>query len=49
MQVKGLLSAVPRVLLTNAPIDAQLLITRCCNLICGYYSEYDNFSIPVPL
>src|SRR5258708_40112079 len=49
MQVKGLLSAVPRVLLTNAPIDAQLIITRRCNLSCGYCAEYDNFSEPVPL
>lgn len=49
MQVKGLLSAIPRVLFSNAPMDAQLIVTRRCNLSCGYCSEYDNFSDPVPL
>jgi MoaA/NifB/PqqE/SkfB family radical SAM enzyme len=48
VQVKGLVAAVPRVLFTNAPIDAQLIITRRCNLSCGYCSEYDNFSEPLP-
>lgn len=49
MQAKNLLTAVPRILFTNAPLDAQLIITRRCNLSCGYCSEYDNFSQPVPL
>ncbi|MFQ5472425.1 MAG: radical SAM protein [Dehalococcoidia bacterium] len=49
MQVKHLLKAVPRTLFSNAPIDAQLIVTRRCNLSCGYCSEYDNFSNPVPL
>ncbi len=49
MQVKNLVSAVPRILLTNAPLDAQLIVTRRCNLSCGYCSEYDNFSEPVPV
>ena len=48
MQVKNLLTTVPRILLTNAPLDAQLIVTRRCNLSCGYCSEYDNFSEPVP-
>ena len=48
MQVKNLLTAVPRVLFTNAPLDAQLIVTRRCNLSCGYCSEYDSFSDPVP-
>jgi MoaA/NifB/PqqE/SkfB family radical SAM enzyme len=30
-------------------MDAQLIVTRRCNLSCGYCSEYDNFSEPVPL
>ncbi len=47
MQVKNLLSAVPRVLFSNAPLDAQLIVTRRCNLSCGYCSEFDNFSDPV--
>jgi len=49
MQVKNLLSAVPRILFTHAPLDAQLIVTRRCNLSCGYCSEYDNVSEPVPL
>lgn len=48
MQVKNLISAVPRILFTNAPLDAQLIVTRRCNLSCGYCSEYDNVSDPVP-
>jgi MoaA/NifB/PqqE/SkfB family radical SAM enzyme len=47
LQVKNLLSAVPRVLFSNAPLDAQLIVTRRCNLSCGYCSEYDNVSQPV--
>lgn len=49
MQVKNLLQAIPRTLFSNAPMDAQLIVTRRCNLSCGYCSEYDNFSDPVPL
>ncbi|MCH8200991.1 MAG: radical SAM protein, partial [Chloroflexi bacterium] len=49
MQIKNLLQAVPRVLFSNAPLDAQLIVTRRCNLSCGYCSEYDSFSQPVPL
>ncbi len=49
MQVKNLLQAVPRVLFSNSPLDAQLIVTRRCNLSCGYCSEYDDFSQPVPL
>ena len=48
MQVKNLLTSVPRILFTNAPLDAQLIVTRRCNLSCGYCSEYDSFSDPVP-
>ena len=48
MQVKNLVTAVPRILFTNAPLDAQLIVTRRCNLSCGYCSEYDNVSEPVP-
>jgi len=49
MQVKHLIKAVPRTLFSNAPMDAQLIVTRRCNLSCGYCAEYDNFSDPVPL
>jgi len=49
VQVKNLLQALPRMLFSNAPLDAQLIVTRRCNLSCGYCSEYDNFSEPVPV
>lgn len=48
MQVNGLLRKVTDVLLFDAPLDAQLIITRRCNLSCGYCSEYDSTSEPVP-
>jgi MoaA/NifB/PqqE/SkfB family radical SAM enzyme len=48
VQVKNLVTAVPRILFTNAPLDAQLIVTRRCNLSCGYCSEYDSISDPVP-
>ncbi len=31
------------------PLLAQVVVTRRCNLSCGYCNEYDNFSPPVPL
>lgn len=48
MQLKRPLRQISRVLFQGAPIDAQLVVTRRCNLSCGYCSEYDNSSEPVP-
>jgi len=31
------------------PLLAQVVVTRRCNLSCGYCNEYDSFSPPVPL
>ncbi len=31
------------------PLLAQVVVTRRCNLSCGYCNEYDNHSPPVPL
>ncbi|HWA63421.1 MAG TPA: radical SAM protein [Caulobacteraceae bacterium] len=31
------------------PLLAQLVVTRRCNLTCGYCNEYDNVSRPAPL
>lgn len=31
------------------PLLAQMVVTRRCNLACGYCNEYDDFSAPVPL
>ncbi len=36
------------ILVKKAPIEAQLIITRRCNLSCGYCTEYDTFSPPIP-
>ncbi len=33
----------------NRPLLAQIVITRRCNLSCGYCYEYDKVSKPVPL
>ena len=35
-------------LVHGAPIEAQLIVTRRCNLSCGYCSEYDTHSREVP-
>ena len=36
-------------LVKKVPLEAQLIITRRCNLSCGYCHEYDRHSPPVPL
>jgi len=35
--------------LRYGPFLAQLMVTRRCNLSCGYCSEYDSTSQPIPL
>lgn len=30
------------------PLQAQLVVTRRCNLSCGYCNEYDDYSPPIP-
>ena len=34
---------------TDNPLLAQLVVTRRCNLSCGYCNEYDDYSPPVPI
>lgn len=34
--------------LSHGPLLSQLVVTRKCNLSCGYCSEYDQVSNPVP-
>lgn len=36
-------------LVLGRPLYAQLIVTRRCNLSCGYCDEYDDRSPPVPL
>jgi MoaA/NifB/PqqE/SkfB family radical SAM enzyme len=33
---------------TERPFLVQMVVTRRCNLACGYCNEYDDFSKPVP-
>jgi MoaA/NifB/PqqE/SkfB family radical SAM enzyme len=48
MRVKNPFRAFARIVFLKAPIEAQLIVTRRCNLSCGYCNEYDNFSEPIP-
>ena len=45
--LKGILSSA--ILHPYRPIIAHLVVTRRCNLSCGYCFEYDKVSPPVPL
>ncbi|HLZ44190.1 MAG TPA: radical SAM protein [Gemmatimonadales bacterium] len=49
MRVKHPFRTALRVLFRRAPIEAQLIITRRCNLSCGYCTEYDHVSEFIPL
>jgi MoaA/NifB/PqqE/SkfB family radical SAM enzyme len=49
MRIKHPLRSLVRILFQKAPIEAQLIVTRRCNLSCGYCTEYDHFSKLIPL
>jgi len=49
MQVKHPVRTVLRILFRHAPVEAQLIVTRRCNLSCGYCTEYDKTSEFIPL
>ena len=49
MRIKHPIRSLCRVLFRRAPIEAQLIVTRRCNLSCGYCSEYDKISETIPL
>ena len=49
MRVKRPLQAVANLFFFKTPLEAQFIITRRCNLSCGYCTEYDNYSPPIPL
>jgi len=48
MRVKNPLKTAYNLLWKKAPLEAQIIITRRCNLSCGYCTEYDSTSEPVP-
>jgi len=49
MRVKNPVRSLFDLVVKKAPLEAQLIVTRRCNLSCGYCTEYDNVSEPVPL
>jgi MoaA/NifB/PqqE/SkfB family radical SAM enzyme len=49
MKVKHPLRSAFNVVFRRAPVAAQLIITRRCNLSCGYCTEYDDVSEMIPL
>ncbi len=49
MRVKQPLRSAINLLFFKSPLEAQLIVTRRCNLSCGYCTEFDNYSSPVPL
>ena len=49
MRVRNPLRSLVRIVLLKAPIEAQLVVTRRCNLSCGYCTEYDHVSELIPL
>ena len=49
MRVKQPLRSAIDLLFFKSPLEAQLIVTRRCNLSCGYCTEFDNHSNPVPL
>jgi MoaA/NifB/PqqE/SkfB family radical SAM enzyme len=48
MRIKNPLRSLVKVLFMKAPIEAQLIVTRRCNLSCGYCTEHDHSSELVP-
>ena len=49
MRVKHPLRTAMNLVFRHTPVEAQLIVTRRCNLSCGYCSEYDQTSAMIPL
>lgn len=48
MKIQHPIRALKDIVVNKVPIDSQLVVTRRCNLSCGYCTEYDNHSKEVP-
>lgn len=49
MKVKSPVRSLYNLLVHKSPLEAQLIVTRRCNLSCGYCTEYDNVSAAIAL
>jgi molybdenum cofactor biosynthesis enzyme MoaA len=49
MQVRHPLRSIVNLIVRRVPVEAQLIVTRRCNLSCGYCTEYDKVSEMIPL
>ena len=49
MQVRNPLRALVNLSFRGAPVEAQVIVTRRCNLSCGYCTEYDHVSAMIPV
>ncbi len=49
MKINHPLRTLYNILIRRSPIDAQIIVTRRCNLQCGYCTEFDRSSPLVPL
>lgn len=49
MRIKNPLRSFVNLAIHRSPLEAQLIVTRRCNLSCGYCTEYDNVSPPIPV
>ena len=48
MRVRYPARAFKNIFIRKAFIEAQVIVTRRCNLSCGYCTEYDNHSRSIP-
>lgn len=48
MRIRSPFRAFKDVVIRKGFVEAQLIVTRRCNLSCGYCTEYDNVSKSVP-
>src|SRR6476659_2820238 len=49
MRIMNILQTLIKIFLMRAPLEAQLIATRRCNLKCGYCTEFDSISRPIPI